>query len=302
MTDLVSIALRLYRRTPCYNNYSIEDDFIRYLNNEFESELDMGKTFIRSSIYSSCECLDQSKLSKNGLNMFSGLVLKKKDYDIGLGQPVYLNNLKYEIVFHFYKSNSLDKKNLGNFFNNYLKNFGDISMKTVESKTFLYDLKNNQLLVEINEDEIEIICIIDASGLSAFIFNLEDERILYSNDTRIYSKNQSSLLSTKWKINQFSIENTKWVHDLSFWCENSIFSTTKFCDTIREVCSDLVKSVELIDIYQEKKDNVLKPYRHARCYRLVYQSCDRSLTHNATNQIQYVLRDKLVIRNNIELR
>ena len=181
-----------------------------------------------------------------------------------------------------------------------MENYFKISVESKDpNKYMLYDLLNKCKLAEINE--LKNICILDASAFASRIFKLKDGRTLYTDDKRNFVINETYpdaqfFFNFKYIIFEFSLENTLHVHDISFWHEKD-FCLNSFLNTIRDVSFNLVKSVTLIDIYTDKLSD-----RHSRCYRLIYQSCDRSLSHSCTTTLQNNLRDRLVVRNNLNLR
>jgi len=280
--------------------YKINENILKLLIFEFGLNIEHDKPFyFRSSIIDSFEVLDQENIFQNDLNVFSGLCLSQIDSNCDvLNNEIDLNNYKYEIIF-----NIPDKTNFRTFVDFIIKcleNYFKISVESKDpNKYMLYDLLNKCKLAEINE--LKNICILDASVFASRIFKLKDDRTLYTDDKRNFVINETYpdaqfFLNFKYIIIEFSIENTLHVHDISFWHEKD-FCLNSFLNTIRDVSFNLVKCVTLIDIYTDKSSD-----RHSRCYRLIYQSCDRSLSHRCTTTLQNNLRDRLVVRNNLKLR
>jgi hypothetical protein len=284
--------------------YKINENILKLLIFEFGLNIEPGKTFyFRNSIIDSYEDFDQEKIFQDELNIFSGLCLAELDSDCDvLNNEIKLKNYKYEIIF-----NIKDKTNFKMFVDFMIKcleNYFKISVEESKdpNKYTLHDLLNKCKLAEINE--VKNICILDASAFASRIFKLKDERTLYTDDKRNFVINNLNetyadaqfFFNFKFIIFEFSIENTLHVHDISFWHEKD-FCLNSFLNTIRDVCFNLVRCVTLIDIYTDNLND-----RHSRCYRLIYQSCDRSLTHSCTTTLQNNLRDILVVRNNLKLR
>ena len=172
-----------------------------------------------------------------------------------------------------------------------------------KNKNGVFHSENKYKLCEI--DFLNNTCILNASYFISQVFKLKDERVLYTDDKRNFAINNAEsdistkfVLKFKWKIVQFSIENSKWIHDVSFWHNKNHFCLKSFMDTIRNVCSNLVNHILLIDLFTDITDNT----RHSRCYRLVYESCDRCLPHSSTTMLQFKLREALILRNKLNLR
>ena len=72
-------------------------------------------------------------------------------------------------------------------------------------------------------------------------------------------------------------------------------SIITFCEIVRELGSDLVESVSVIDRFQ-KQDKV------SLAYRIIYRSNNRTLLNEEINQIQENIRNQISNRFNIELR
>ncbi len=246
----------------------------------------------------------QFKIDESCINILSGLVLKQNalNFDFEIFKIYELNNFRYEILIYIF-----DKK---------------IKFDTIKSKLicFFQDLFKNGKILEITDSDIsidskqlvhfkvinssEFSFIINADIILILLFELKDERLLYSNDKRIFLKNDAFIVDTKfnWIIKPISIENSKWYHDISFWLnENKSFKYFDFINIIRDTCSDLAKNVQLIDIYIKNDEKTGKVYK-SYCFRILYESFDRALSWNDTTNIQLNLRKKLTLYMNIKLK
>ena len=295
------------------SSYKVEKSLIKILNAEFKLDFDAKKgLYLRSSILDTLNNLKNSNsqaLIENKLNILAGLTIgnaKPHENDTA----IQLNNLKFEILLYAYGANGTNSDLVLNLIKAMLKDqYSNIETQIhKEKESTIKHLHLNKIkLAEIIEKENEFICILNSSSLLSILFKLDDERVLYSNDTRTFLENINSnylidlnnntSFSFNWIIKKYSIENNIWYHDVSFWRDEAEFELASFLNTIREVCGDLVKCVELKDTYLD-----LIEKRCSRCYRLTYQSCDRALSHYATTHIQYDLRDRLVLRNKLKMR
>lgn len=164
--------------------------------------------------------------------------------------------------------------------------------------------------------------ITDLCKLVCCMYNIKDERLLWSNDFRVLgqfaeincrkvlprqglqnSAAKSKLASAKPcdEIAGFrspSLYPMTFVHDMSFWENPSIpFSVLEYCNIIRDIAGDCVINVELIDRYTD-----LVTGRYSRCYRLTFQSADKALSYNTSWKLQSLIRLEVEKRMKIELR
>jgi hypothetical protein len=218
--------------------------------------------------------------SKDSINIFSGLIVKRANATLDSHPQTELNCLEFQLLIHFENGTHLIneiRKSLKVFFDS-------------------FSCKDFYAIEEVGD---KFQCKIDLTEFFKQYFNISDKRLLFTNDKRNFDKqlntnNEKFCLS--YKICPFVIETCKWTHDLSFWCDKN-FNYNEFLDTIRDSCFDLVRKIELIDKYEDKLSN-----RRALCFRFFYESCDRSLNWSKTTQIQYFLRHRLTTQNKLELR
>jgi hypothetical protein len=191
-------------------------------------------------------------------------------------EPIDLNNLQFIILITHYDSHfDLIDDKIKNFFEKFDKNVK--SFLTIEKSFGKITIK------------------IEAEKLFFKLFNLNDSRLLFSNDMRVLakSKDQESRYFNS-IIRPFCIEPIKWNHDISFWFDPDLFDFNEFIDTIRVKCFNLVKNLQLQDVYSRPVDNSIETetctFTKSACFRLVYESCDRALDQLTTTRIQNSLR------------
>lgn len=162
--------------------------------------------------------------------------------------------------------------------------------------------------LKINNSTKRFECLIDASRLLANLGNLPDSRrLLFSDDRRTLvdltaddDDDDFKLGGHRFELNsmprRFSIDPTRWEHDVSFWCQaGESFDHVRFVSTIRQTCYGLVRHVRLLDRFDDGS-------RHSYCFRLVYESCDRALDWNTTRIVQERLRERLCLENRFVMR
>lgn len=125
---------------------------------------------------------------------------------------------------------------------------------------------------------------LNVSKLLKDLFKLEDERLIFSNDSRVLKLNDGQLgaHTFKYKISALSVDTLKWSHDLSFWYDWEKFDLNRFIEIIRS-CSTLIRWIKHIDSFEYEN-------RRAYCFRLIYESCDKALDWDSTTRMQLNLR------------
>ncbi|KAI1301346.1 putative phenylalanine--tRNA ligase, mitochondrial [Halotydeus destructor] len=87
------------------------------------------------------------------------------------------------------------------------------------------------------------------------------------------------------------------LNDISFWLpENQAFSPNDFYDLVRSVGGDLVEQVTLVDEFTNKKG------RTSNCFRIVYRSCDRTLTQSEVNEVHEKIASTVTQQLDVEIR
>jgi hypothetical protein len=87
------------------------------------------------------------------------------------------------------------------------------------------------------------------------------------------------------RANPLSLYPIKHRHDVTFWEKrNDDFDEQLFFDSIRNIADDNVKSATLVNEFDHGE------YGHSRCYRLIYQSCDKALSYLMSHDLQNTIR------------
>ena len=131
-------------------------------------------------------------------------------------------------------------------------------------------------------------------------YTIPDIRLFWSQDSGFLSqfKNAGPWDSITYKpISSYP----QCINDMSFWLPSetgadSSFSPNDFYDIVRSVGGDIVEQVELIDDFTNKKG------RRSHCYRIVYRSCDRTLTQTEVNEIHKLIETTAVNELKVEIR
>ena len=242
-------------------------------------------------------------LKENCLNFSSGLTTRNRNINSTIETVNDFNNLKYEIRIKYLNDKSKMEKLSFTFLNildELVKSKTKSFLETDKSETRLFVHFKRQL-ANIEQFDEEIWLSVDLSLLLTILFELEDERLLYSDDERVLYKNidHNTGFDLSFSIRAYSIENPKWLHDISFWYEPELFRFKDFIRLIDDICLGLVIRLELLEVYKKESNESCK---HAACFRLTYQSCDRALSWEHTTQLQYALRDHLALMPSISLR
>lgn len=127
--------------------------------------------------------------------------------------------------------------------------------------------------------------------LAMVLFQIPDIRLFWSEDERFASQFSSGTLSDRFKpFSSFpSVEK-----DISFWV-NGNFHENDLCEIARSLGGDLVENVSLLDRFQRDGNISL-------CYRMVFRSMERSLTHDEINNIYYDIRESVATSLPVTLR
>nr|XP_033775012.1 ferredoxin-fold anticodon-binding domain-containing protein 1 isoform X2 [Geotrypetes seraphini] len=122
--------------------------------------------------------------------------------------------------------------------------------------------------------------------LTMIILGMSDWRLLWTFDERFI--NQFSHGELK-HCHNFSIHPPSYIHDISFWVrEEMSFDEVEFHTVVRDVCKEMVTSIQLLDSFQQPETS-----RRGLCYRMTYQSCDKALSSKQAAEFQLQLRVKL---------
>ncbi|NWJ03761.1 FDXA1 protein, partial [Crypturellus undulatus] len=122
--------------------------------------------------------------------------------------------------------------------------------------------------------------------LAMLICGIADWRMLWTSDERFLSQFLGGELRL---FKSFSLYPPSYVHDVSFWVpEREQFDEVAFHTIARQVSRETVVSIQLIDSFQHSETA-----RKSLCYRLTYQSCDKSLSCQEAAEMQLLFRKEI---------
>ncbi|XP_074645929.1 ferredoxin-fold anticodon-binding domain-containing protein 1-like [Tubulanus polymorphus] len=145
-------------------------------------------------------------------------------------------------------------------------------------------------------DSVVVYFLLNVDTLTKLIYEIHDRRTLWSSvfarayrDSTIEAGVEKLRLDSRSKFvpdrTKVSLYPSLWVHDISFWLNDAReFDVKSFCDVVRCIADDNVKSVELFDVYRSADG------RRARGYRMSFQSCDKSLSYLLSHSMQSRIR------------
>ncbi len=128
--------------------------------------------------------------------------------------------------------------------------------------------------------------------LSILLFEIPDIRYFWSSDERFINQFISGDVV---KFKEYS-SYPPISRDLAFWADTN-FAHNNFCEIVRENGGDLIENVSLIDEFAHPKTG-----KQSKCYRIVFQSNDRTLTNTEINEIQENIKFTSIERLNVEIR
>lgn len=118
--------------------------------------------------------------------------------------------------------------------------------------------------------------------LAMVLFGVPDIRLFWSEDERFLSQFEGGRLDARFK--QFSVYPSV-KKDVSFWLDDEeAFHENDIHEFVRSIAGDLVESVSLVDMFE-------RDGRKSLCFRIVFQSMERSLTHEEVNSLYYDIRE-----------
>ena len=128
--------------------------------------------------------------------------------------------------------------------------------------------------------------------LAMVLFSIPDIRLFWSDDERFTKQFKAGEIK---KFEPYS-KYPECKKDIAFWIPDD-YEPNDFFEIGREVCGELVESMELIDEFTNPKKG-----KTSHCYRINYRSMDRSLTNEEVNAMQERLREKAAEVLGCELR
>ncbi|RMX63788.1 hypothetical protein DD238_005126 [Peronospora effusa] len=191
--------------------------------------------------------------------------------------------------------------------------FGDVEMRWVEAY-FPFTEPSLELEIFFNGDWLEVLgCgvlqqeIVRNAGLGedvgwAFglglerlamvLFDIPDIRLFWSQDKRFLSQFRDDHIT---RFKPYS-KYPACFKDVSFW-HNDDFHENNLCEVVRDIAGDMVEQVAVVDEFTHPKTQ-----RQSKCYRITYRHMDRNLTNSEVDDIQEIVRGKMVKDLGVELR
>ncbi|WBW74679.1 mitochondrial phenylalanyl-tRNA synthetase Msf1 [Schizosaccharomyces osmophilus] len=127
--------------------------------------------------------------------------------------------------------------------------------------------------------------------LAMILYGIPDIRLFWTTDDRFRQQFTPNNITTFQPYSKYPL----CYKDISFWIDES-FTANDFFEIIRDVCKDLVESVDLIDQYTTKAGKT------SLCYRVNYRSMEKSLKNEDVDLLQDNLRKAMASSLNIQLR
>lgn len=128
--------------------------------------------------------------------------------------------------------------------------------------------------------------------IAMLLFGIPDIRMFWSLDPRFTEQFKDGKIVNFKPYSKYPST----ARDISFYITKSFHENDLF-EVIREFGGDLVENVSLVDEFKNKKNGKL-----SKCFRINYQSMDRTLTNDEVNAINEKIRERLVHEFEVELR
>ena len=130
--------------------------------------------------------------------------------------------------------------------------------------------------------------------MAILLFGIPDIRLFWSLDPRFASQFKPNTVNNFKPYSKYPGT----LRDVAFWVDPKLpVHENDLMSIVRDIAGDLVENVALIDEFVHPKTG-----RASQCYRINYQSMDRSLTNSEINELQEQVRSKLVSEYALELR
>ena len=130
--------------------------------------------------------------------------------------------------------------------------------------------------------------------MAMLLFGIPDIRLFWSQDSRFLSQFEADTVSSFKPYSKYPGT----LRDVAFWVDEATpIHENDIMSIVRDIAGDLVENVSLIDEFVHPKTK-----RASQCYRINYQSMDRSLTNAEINELQEQVRARLIDEYGLELR
>ncbi|GMM35812.1 phenylalanine--tRNA ligase [Saccharomycopsis crataegensis] len=134
--------------------------------------------------------------------------------------------------------------------------------------------------------------------IAMLLFGVPDIRLFWSLDERFSKQFKENTITNFVPYSKYP--GTQ--RDISFWLPKSVensapFHSNDFFEIAREFGGDLIENVSIVDEFTHPKTG-----KSSKCYRINYQSMDKTLTNEQVNEINEAIRKALTERFEVELR
>ncbi|KAK9467347.1 hypothetical protein V1512DRAFT_205667 [Lipomyces arxii] len=133
--------------------------------------------------------------------------------------------------------------------------------------------------------------------LAMVLFGVPDIRLFWSQDPRFLNQFVPGVVSQFEKFSKYPGT----YRDIAFWLKQGetadSFYDNDLMDIVRESAGDLVEDAQQIDKFTHPKTG-----RTSLCYRIRFQSMERTLLNEEVNELQEVIRKGLTDKFGVELR
>ncbi len=130
--------------------------------------------------------------------------------------------------------------------------------------------------------------------IAMLLFGVPDIRLFWSLDERFTKQFKENTITSFVPYSKYPATQ----RDISFWLPDSAtFHENDFFEIVREFGGDLVENVACVDEFTHPKTN-----KTSKCFRVTYQSMDKTLTNDQVNEINNNIRSQLQTRFNVQLR
>ena len=179
-----------------------------------------------------------------------------------------------------------------------------------DSSVIFYFNERPPFMSRVNRKNVAYF-LLDVNRILTEMLNLNDSRFLYSNDPRQALKICETIRNFRFDVKEnrveYSVESSKWEHDISFWYEIDKFSMREFLWILLDCSQNQLSTLTLLDTYEREvtidaNGSMASMRSHSACYRLTYESTDRALSWESTKKINNRIRDELSKLDFIELR
>ncbi|AAS51615.2 ADL305Cp [Eremothecium gossypii ATCC 10895] len=133
--------------------------------------------------------------------------------------------------------------------------------------------------------------------IAMLLFDIPDIRLFWTLDERFHSQFRPGEITTFKPYSKYPAST----RDVAFWLpedkQSVEFHENDIMELVRNTAGDLVESVKLLDKFVHPKTG-----RTSLCYRINYQSMDRTVTNAEVNVLQEQVSRELVRLYNVQLR